>query len=279
LRQGKPSITAQGAAEGRAAHQLLDRPLIFEDRLALRILGKEGEAKLRSDLANHQAPLMRALRGQFVGRSRYAEDALAAAVGGGTRQYVVLGAGLDTYAYRHTGSAVRVFEVDHPATQAWKRERLAEVGIDVPTSLSFAPFDFGVQGLPDGLSKAGFDKREPTFVACLGVSYYLQAEAFHETLRWVASLAGSSELAFDFMPPQAQLSAQGRAAFEQVAAMVASHGEPVRSSFEPRQLSDRMLRLGFREAEVMTADEVNARSFEPVGSELRMRGYLMHARV
>lgn len=279
LRQGKPSATAQGAAEGRAAHQLLDRPLVFEDRLAVRVLGTGGEAKLRAELANHQTPLMRGLRGQFVGRGRYAEDALAAAVGRGTRQYVVLGAGLDTYAYRHAGSDVRVFEVDHPATQAWKRARLADVDIDVPMSLSFAPIDFEVQALPDGLSTAGFDKRAQAFVACLGVSYYVQAEAFYETLRWVALLAGGSEVAFDFMPPPAQLSAEARARFELVAAKVASHGEPIRSTFEPRQLRDRMLGLGFREAEVVTADQLNTRYFEPVGSELRMRGYLMHARV
>jgi methyltransferase (TIGR00027 family) len=274
-----PSTAAQGAAEGRAAHQLLDRPLIFEDRIALRILGEEGEAKLRSELTIHQTPLMRALRGQFVGRSRYAEDALATAIISGTRQYVILGAGLDTYAYRNAGNEARVFEVDHPATQAWKRNRLADVGIEVPTSLSFAPIDFEVQALPDGLSTAGFDKQAQAVVACIGVSYYVQAQAFYETLRWAASLPADSEIVFDFMPPPAQLSAQGRTAFEQVAAMVASHGEPLRSSFEPRQLSDSMLGLGFREGEVVTADQVNARYFQPVGSELRMRGYLMHARV
>jgi methyltransferase (TIGR00027 family) len=279
LRQGVPSATAQGAAEGRAAHQLLDRPPIFEDRLAVRILGNDGETNLRANLANHQTPLMRALRGQFVGRGRYAEDALAAAVGRGVRQYVVLGAGLDTYAYRHAGSDVRVFEVDHPATQAWKRDRLAEVCIAVPTSLSFTPIDLEVQALPDGLATTGFDKRAQAFVACVGVSYYVRAEAFFGTLRWAASLRAGSEIVFDFMPPQAQLSAQGRAAMEQVAAMVASHGEPLRSSFEPRQLCDRMLGLGFREAEVATADQVNTRYFEPIGSDLRMRGYLMHARV
>jgi methyltransferase (TIGR00027 family) len=277
LRGGKPSTTAQGAAEGRAAHQLLDRPLIFEDRLAIRILGREGEAKLRAGLADHRAPFMRALRSQFVGRSRYAEDRVAAAISRGTRQYVVLGAGLDTYACRHADEKVRIFEVDHPATQAWKRDRLAEVGLDPPASLAFAPVDFESEGLGDALSKAGFDHAAPAFVAFLGVSYYLQADAFYESLRWAACLAAGSEIVFDFMPAPSQQSAQGRAVFEQVAARVASEGEPLRSTFEPAQLSERVLSLGFREAEVVTAGEVNAAYFEALGSDLRMRGYLMRA--
>ena len=277
LRQGKPSTTAQGAAEGRAAHQLLDRPLVFEDRLAVRVLGTGGEAKLRAELADHQTPLKRALRAQFVGRSRYAEDRLAAAVDEGTRQYVVLGAGLDTYACRHADGAVRVFEVDHPATQAWKRDRLTEIGLDIPASLAFAPIDFETEGLRDALSRAGFDHGARTFIACLGVSYYLQNEPFYETLRWAASLARDSKFVFDFMPPPSRQSAQMRAVVEQVAAKVTAQGEPLRSYFEPAELAGRMLALGFREAEDVTAAQVNAQYFEPVGSELRMGGYLMRA--
>ena len=279
LRQGKPSATAQGAAEGRAAHQLLDRPLVFEDPLALRILGRDGEANLRAELANHQTPLMRALRGQFVGRGRYAEDALAAAVGRGTRQYVVLGAGLDTYACRHADGAVRVFEVDHPATQAWKRDRLTEIGLDIPASLAFAPIDFETEGLREALSRAGFDHSARTFIACLGVSYYLQNEQFYETLRWAASLARDSKFVFDFMPPPSRQSAQMRAVVEQVAAQVTAQGEPLRSYFEPAELAGRMLALGFREAEAVTAAQVNAQYFERLGSKLRMGGYLMRAGV
>jgi methyltransferase (TIGR00027 family) len=279
LRQGKPSATAQGAAEGRAAHQLLDRPLVFEDRLALRILGREGEAQLQARLTEHQTPLMRALRGQFVGRGRYAEDALAEAVGRGTRQYVILGAGLDTYAYRHGRSDVRVFEVDHAATQAWKRERLAEVGIDILASPSFAPVDFETKRLDDALDRAGFDERAPAFIACLGVSSYLQKQALYETLAWAASLAPESELVLDFMPEPSSQSPQMRAALQQVAAKVAAHGEPLRSFYAPEALAAKVLGFGFRAADVVPAELVNARYFESAGSNLRMRGYLMHARV
>lgn len=277
LRQGKPSTTAQGAAEGRAAHQLLDRPLVFEDRFAIRILGRDGEARLHAGLAEHQTPFRRALRAQFVGRGRYAEDRLAVAIGRGTRQYVVLGAGLDTYACRHADGAVKVFEVDHPATQAWKQARLAEVGIDMPASLSFAPIDFETEGLRDALCKGGFDHGAPAFVAWLGVSYYLQEEAFYATFRWAASLAAGSEIVLDFMPEPSQQSAPMRAALERVAANVTAQGEPLRSYFDPAELAGHALGLGFREAEVVIAGQVNAAYFEPLGSDLRMRGYLMRA--
>ncbi len=277
LRQGKPSVTAQGAAEGRAAHQLLDQPLIFEDGLALRILGEEGEASLRAGLTRHQTPFMRALRGQFVGRSRYAEDALAAAVDDGARQYAILGAGLDTYACRHSDGPVRVFEVDHPATQAFKRDRLAEAGFGIPASLSFAPIDFETEGLRDALSRAGFDHGAQAFVACLGVTYYLQQEAFYETLSWVASLARGSRLVFDFISPPTEQSAQMRSVLEQLTPSVSQQGEPLRSYFEPTALAARMLDLGFREAHAVSAAQVNATYFEPSGSQLRMGGYLMRA--
>ena len=137
--------------------------------------------------------------------------------------------------------------------------------------------DFETQRLGDALSEAGFDRNAPAFVAWLGVSYYLQEEAFYGTLGWAASLFAGSEIVFDFMPAPSQQSPQGRAMTEQVAARVASAGEPLRSYFEPAHLNERALNLGFCEAEVVTADQVNATYFEPLGSDLRMRGYLMRA--
>lgn len=279
LSEGKPSTTAQGAAEGRAAHQLLDRPIVFEDAFALKILGPEGEAKLRAALVEQQTPLMRGLRGQFVGRGRFAEDMLAEAIGRGTRQYIVLGAGLDTYAYRCPDAELRVFEVDHPATQAWKRDRLVEAEIPLPKSLMLVPVDFQTGKLRDALTEAGFDGRMPAFVACLGVSYYLEKEALDGTLGWAASLGPGSELVLDFMPPPSpQQTADARAAMERVAARVAAQGEPLRSFLQPGEFATAATNLGL-EVDIVTAAQINATYFEPVGSDLRMRGYMLHARV
>jgi methyltransferase (TIGR00027 family) len=144
------SRTALGAAGHRAAHQVLERGFIFSDPLALRILGPQAEAAI--DDARRE-PLKRGLRLFIAARTRFAEDALAGAVTRGAAQLVALGAGLDTYAYRtNLADGLRVFEVDHPATQAWKRERLAEASIPVPTALTFAPVDFERQTLADGLA-------------------------------------------------------------------------------------------------------------------------------
>ena len=136
---GRPSRTAHGAAMLRAAHQILDDPRVLEDPLALRMIGAQSEGALRSDPARFQTPELRHLRAFIAMRSRYAEDELVEGVRRGVRQYVVLGAGLDTFAYRNPfGDLLRVFEVDHPATQAWKRDQLREAGIPLPDSLTFA---------------------------------------------------------------------------------------------------------------------------------------------
>jgi methyltransferase (TIGR00027 family) len=170
LAQGEPSVTAQGAAALRAAHQLLDVPLVFEDPFAVRILGSDGEWALRNKLPSQQTPTARAMRALVVGRSRFAEDRLAQAVDLGVRQYVLLGAGLDTYALRHPDGPARVFEIDHPATQAWKRPRLLEIGVAPPACLTFIPVDFEKGTLQVGLADAGFDSSAPAMVAWLGVS-------------------------------------------------------------------------------------------------------------
>jgi methyltransferase (TIGR00027 family) len=151
MAEGRPSETAQGAAIHRAAHQLLDVPKILDDPFALRIIGADAEASLRANPWRFQKS--RFLRAFIVLRSRYAEDGVASAVQRGIRQYVILGAGLDTFGYRnpYPGSRLRVFEVDHPATQSWKRLRLREAGMMIPDSLIFTPVDFEQQTLADGL--------------------------------------------------------------------------------------------------------------------------------
>lgn len=254
-----PSVTALSAANYRAAHQLFDRPLVFDDPLALRIIGPQAEAALRAD--PQRAKQAAALRALLVVRSRYAEDELARAVERGVRQYVVLGAGFDTFAYRNpypTGR-LRVFEVDHPATQAGKRRRLAEIGIAVPESLTFAPVDFEKETLADGLRRAGFRADEPAFFSLLGVVVYLTRDAALETLQFVASMPPGSEIVFDYSVPSAALGERERAGRELLAQRVAAVGEPWRTFFHPTDLANQLRRLGFNRVQDLTPAEANRR--------------------
>src|ERR1043166_5140240 len=158
MHEGQGSRTADRVAERRAAHQGGDRPLVLDDPVALRVIRAEGAQELGTHPpAGEAAMLAPYLRAFFVMRSRFAEDALGAAVAEGVRQYVVLGAGFDTFAYRNPFPELRVFEVDHPDTQATKRQRLADSGIEIPPSLTFVPIDFTTMKLENALPAAGFD--------------------------------------------------------------------------------------------------------------------------
>jgi methyltransferase (TIGR00027 family) len=281
VEHNQPSRTAQGAAMHRAAHQLLDSPAVFADPLALTIVGREAEAALRngSDL---QALIQSAgLRAFIAVRSRFTEDCLAAARARGVRQYVLLGAGLDTFAYRADAQHLRVFEVDHPATQGWKRERLAEVGIAVPQSVVYTPVDFERETIPNGLAREGFDFSQPALFAWLGVVPYLTHDAVTATLSFIASLSRGSEVVFDYAePPENQTDGQ-RANFDAMAERVAAAGEPFRTFFVPDVLTKEVSALGFSFVENLGADALNARYFRnrTDGLSLRGRGHLLHARV
>ena len=196
MQPGQPSRTALRAAAHRAAHQSVEHGRVFADPLAIRVLGEAPEAVFGADL--HSAAT-RGMRLFIAARSRFAEETLAAAVARGVRQYVVLGAGLDTFAHRnpYADQGLRVFEVDHPATQGWKRGRLADAGLATPASLTFAPVDFERQTLAEGLANAGFDTAAPAVFAWLGVVVYLTRGAVLGTLGWIASLPPGTEVVFD----------------------------------------------------------------------------------
>ena len=200
MQPGQPSRTALGAATHRAVHQVLEHGAIFADPLAVRILGEDVEEAVREAQAN---PARRILRLFIALRARFAEDALRAAVARGVRQLVVLGAGLDTFAYRNElGERLHVFEVDHPATQAWKRQRLAEAEIPLPRTLTFAPVDFERETLADGLAAAGFNPAQQTFFTWLGVAPYLTEQAVFSTLEYIVGLRGGAHVVFDFVAEQ-----------------------------------------------------------------------------
>jgi methyltransferase (TIGR00027 family) len=195
-------------------------------------------------------------------RTRFAEDALAAAVERGVRQAVVLGAGLDTYAYRNTlRDRLRIFEVDHPATQAWKRQRLADAAIPIPNSLTFAPIGFEHQPLAEGLAAAGFDSSQQTFFTWLGVVPYLTEEAVWSTLGFIASLPNGAHVVFDYNDPPASLSAERRASHERRAKHVAELGEAWLNYFEAHELRAKLLALGFSEIEDLGPPQIAARYF------------------
>jgi methyltransferase (TIGR00027 family) len=266
------------AAFYRAAHQVLEGGRIFADPLAVAILGADA-ATLGSD--REQQPARRRMRIFVALRTRFAEDALAAAVARGTRQLVVLGAGLDTYAYRGAErERLRIFEVDHPSTQAWKRQRLAEAGIPVPPRLTFAPVDFERETLGGGLAAAGFEPAVPTFFLWLGVVPYLTKEAVGATLAFIAALPGGAEVVFDYSDPPESLTHDLRAQHEERAARVAALGESFLSHFEPEQLHDRLRELGFAEIEDLGLPAIAARYFprRPAAAPHR-GGHVLRARL
>jgi methyltransferase (TIGR00027 family) len=260
MEAGQPSRTALGAAGHRAAHQVLERGLIFADPIAVRILGAEAREFIAKAAAD---PSSRRLRLFIAVRTRFAEDALVAALSGGVRQIVVLGAGLDTFSYRHTvQEQVRLFEVDHPATQEWKRKRLADMAIPVPTALTFAPVDFEREALGSGLERAGFDPHQRTFFTWLGVVPYLTRPAVLETLRYVANISAGGEVVFDYANPPAASAQMGDATeHEALAERVASVGEPFKTYFETEFLLATLVSLGLADVEDLGPAEIRARFF------------------
>lgn len=259
---GRPSGTALRVALRRAAHQLLDDPRVLDDPMALRIVGNHAAALRADPGAYDRTGLDRALRAFLVARSRVAEDGLAAAVAAGVRQYVVLGAGLDTFAYRNPYADVRVFEVDAPSTQAWKRSCLAAGGIDLPKGLAFVPVDFERQALTDELRRAGLDVDRPVWFSWLGVTPYLAPEAVIATLGDVVRLAhDGGGVAFDYGVESSSLTLRERVVVAVLRSRVRRAGEPFKSTFRPSELAASLTAIGFSRVVDLDAAALNARYF------------------
>ena len=253
METGRASKTALGVAIRRAAHQLIDKPPVLDDPIGVRLVG-DGYPRLM-ERAMH--PVGRDFRGFMVARSRYAEDRLADAVANGVTQYVVLGAGLDTFAYRNPFPALRVFEVDFPATQMWKRAMLEEAAIALPSSLVFVALDFEHQTLADGLEEAGLDFARPAFFGWLGVVPYLTLDAFRSTLSVVARMPAGSAMSFDYAVAPETLSPIGRIAFDRLSERVAAAGEPFRLFFTPENMEAELRLAGFKDLEQVDAARLN----------------------
>jgi methyltransferase (TIGR00027 family) len=272
--ESRPSRTANRVAMRRAAHQLLDTPKVLDDPLAVRILSPESQARLADDSPFVPAAAAKYMRAFMVARARLAEDELALAVARGALQFVVLGAGLDTFGCRNPYPGLRVFEVDYPSTQAWKRDRLLAGGITVPDTLTFAPVDFEKQSLAEGLRDAGFDPAKITFFSWLGVIMYLTSEAASSTLKFIAATPPGGGVVFDYSVPRETLNFLQKMAFDRLTARVEKAGEPFRLFFAPLELAALLRSMGFRAIEDLGSDQINARFFVGRSDGLKVGGGL-----
>jgi methyltransferase (TIGR00027 family) len=272
MERDRASVTAFRVALSRAAHQVHDHPKVFDDPIALRIVGERWAAGIRANPRRSRRVAALYLRAFVTARSRIAEDLLHEAVSRGVRRYLVLGAGLDTFAYRnpYPPDVLRVLEVDHPATQAWKRKLLANAGIPLPESLTFVPVDFETQRLDERLGEAGLRDDEPVFCAWLGVTMYLTREAFDGTARYLASRAPGSGVIFDYALPFRLMSWPLRIYMHFRARRLEKIGEPWRTFFEPDELVGVLERAGFASARDIPPEETNARLFTGRSDGLRL---------
>ena len=267
--EGVPSRTAFGAALHRAAHQVVDGAHVFPDPVALPITGWSA-----ADVAAHahRHPEARPLRTFIAMRHAFARDVVAAAVHDGVRQVIVLGAGLDTTAYQREQPApeLRVLEIDHPATQAWKRERLADAGIAATAAVSYAGVDFETQSWPDVARSTGLAAGTPCVVVWLGVVPYLTLDAVRATVESVAGLAPGSSLVLDYGEPR------GDGGPARLDARVARAGEPFRTRLTRDRLHELVLGSGL---EVHDDLGVAALVRRYLGADVADRpgGHLMHA--
>jgi methyltransferase (TIGR00027 family) len=247
----RPSNTAIMTAAARALHREEPPPCVLDDHLAPGLAGEEGAAitrRLRDELSAEE---MLACGRWMCVRARLVEDVVERAVAGGTHQYAILGAGLDSFAYRRPDrlAPLRVFEVDHPASQLWKRERLAELGVSLPANLIFAPVDFETQTLSAGLMEAGFDFGTGAVFSWIGVTMFLTLEAIEATLETVAACAPGSRIVLTYNPPLSALRDEELAMQRRVSGLAGEMGEPFISLFTPGEAEALLLRCGFGEVE------------------------------
>jgi methyltransferase (TIGR00027 family) len=268
MKHGQASRTALGAAGHRAAHQAVEGGMVFADPLAVRILGDDAAHAIA--LARER-PERRALRFFVAMRSRFAEDSARRAIEKGVRQILILGAGLDTFAYRlEPREGLRVFELDHPATQRDKRRRLDEAGIAEPSHVAYIAHDFECGSMTAALAAGGLDTRQRTFVLWLGVTPYLREDAVYATLGELARFPGGAEVVFDYAnPPHAIEEARARDFHDEMAERVAASGEPFRCYLDTLELHERARALGYVDIEDLDRAALVARYLPQVPAKPR----------
>jgi len=248
---GQASRTAVAAARYRAEHQEVDGGFLFRDPLARRVVG---DVERQPEFLTEDA--RRRMRLFIASRSRFAEDALGDAVHSGTLQAMILGAGLDTFAYRNPHPDLRVVEVDHPDTQRWKQHRLNAAGIDIPASVTYVPIDFSHESLDKALADADFDSHAPVFVIWLGVTVYLTHEAITDTIHHLGGLASGTQVVFDYATAIPESTDEASAMAGERRRRLAAIGEPWISFFTPEEVSVLLRDNGFHIEEDVPASHL-----------------------
>lgn len=269
----KASRTALATAYMRAVHQLLDgEPRILEDPIVLLLLGPAGLRQINDSANPYRTPEAEALRAHVVLRSRFAEDRLAAAVLRGVTQYIILGAGFDTFAFRQPEWArtLKIAEIDHFETQAVKRSKLEAAGLEMPENAVFGHLDFEHESLLDGLLRYDVSLDQPTFFSWLGVTMYLKEDAIDAVLRTVVLFPSGSEIVLTFSQPSEQASAAKTEHLSCLAERVASVGEPFVTYFEPDELEAKLRSIGFSQVEFLSSAEAEERYFRQRPKGLRV---------
>jgi methyltransferase (TIGR00027 family) len=264
-----PDSTAIRTALWRALHLEVDAPPhVLDDRIGLQLAGPGTDWRQRPDMNEYATPGVRA---SIVARARFIEDLVTEQADHGVGQYVLLGAGLDTFAQRRPeiASRITVFEVDQPGPQAWKRERLVELGFGIPEWLRFVPVDFETTSWWDGLLATGFDVTKPTVVASLGVSMYLTRAATAATLRQSAALAPGSTLAMTFMRPVELVDPEEQAMHRATNAAARASGTPFISYYAPDEILAMARDAGFKTARHVSAADYTQRYFADRADGLR----------
>jgi len=269
MRDAGPSRTALAVAMSRAMHQTLDRPPVFVDPLATKILGERGRAAMA---ARREGRLLGPiLRATLAVRSRVAEDTLQEAVAAGVRQYVVLGAGLDTFGLRNQNPELEVIEVDHPNTQEWKRRVMQEEALSIPSNLRFVPVDFTRQDLATELRAAGLREGSSTFFSWLGVVHYLEPAAIRRTLATAARLSGArGGIVFDFLAAPRPWQLLLRLVRWHRGRRVARLGEPFSEPLHPDAARRWLADAGFSDVQVLDPARLNAQYLSGRSDRLRV---------
>jgi methyltransferase (TIGR00027 family) len=267
----QPSRTLLRAAIRRAAHQLLDDPLIFCDPIVVGLVPEASDEVIRDTLDDPKAPAPELFRLLFAMRSRFAEDRLAQAAARGVWQYVMVGAGLDTFPWRQPEFArgMQIFAADHPASLAWTQKRLRERGLSKPANLTYVPVDLEERRLGEQLTACGFETNAAAFCSALGVTQYLDREAVDALLRFASMLKSGSEIVFSVVPPDDELDEDGVNAIVHSAQRTAALGEPWKSRLRPSNVIEQLTHLGFSNIFHLTPQLAHQRYFSPWGDKIK----------
>jgi len=260
MTNGKPDNTAVRTALWRALHVQVDaKPYVIEDEVGLKLVAPDGDWQERPDMK-----YTKRLRASIVGRARFVEDLIIEQHEQGVDQYIILGAGLDTFAQRRPdiASKLQIFEIDQPDTIAWKQQRLTDLGFGVPQYLHFVPVDFEISSWWEQLLKVGFDINKPAVIACTGVSLYLTKEAIIATLNQIATLAPGSKLAMTFYLPVELLDEEDKPMQEMAEKGAGAAGTPFVSFFAPNEVLAMAKNAGFKDAKTISTRDIERYYFK-----------------